>query len=122
MDPHYAAHGTDILSYEYQRGELDKQGLDNVVLHKGLINENSLDSIPFLHYTLLDMDLYASMKIGWELVKNKVVSGGYLCMHDVLPKGYLYGLYELYQEIISTGMYTVVEEVEKYHFAVLEKK
>ena len=53
---------------------------------------------------------------------EKVVSGGYLCMHDVLPKGYLYGLYELYQEIISTGMYTVVEEVEKYHFAVLEKK
>lgn len=121
MDPHYAAHGKDILSYEYQRGELDRQGLDNVILHKGLIGENSLNGIPNLHYALLDMDLYVSMQIGWNLVKDKMVPGGYLCLHDVLPNGYLYGLYGLYQGIIKTGLYKVVEEIEKYHFAVLEK-
>lgn len=119
MDPHYVKYGKAALSYEYQRAELDRQGLDNVILHKGLLNPTSLDGIPYLHYALLDLDLLASMRIGWELVRPKMVQGGYLCMHDVTPRGYLVGLWEFYQEVLGSGEYKLVEEAST--LAVLER-
>lgn len=81
--------GTKNLAFAYIRGELDKQGLDNVILRKGLINDKSLEDVPSLNYVLLDMDLYESTKTGYELVRNKIVKGGYLLLHDVIPEHHL---------------------------------
>jgi len=64
MDFWYQNFPNEELSYEYQRAELDRQGLDNVILKKGLINEFSCKEIPYLNYALLDLDILASMKIG----------------------------------------------------------
>jgi hypothetical protein len=111
----------EMLSYEYQRKALDDQGLSNVILHKGLIGEDSLKDIPYLHYALLDMDLIKSMRIGYEIVKDKIVQGGFLCLHDVIPNGHIEGLYELYQEILNEGKWKTVIEAESSYLIVLKR-
>lgn len=121
MDPQYAAYGIDKLSYEYQRSELDRQGLNNVILRKGLINNNSLKDIPFLNYALLDMDMVNPMFLGFKIVDEKMVSGGYLCLHDVVPAGHIFGLWGMLQEIVHTGKYKLVEEAPLSFLAVLQK-
>ncbi len=81
--------GTKALSYEFQRDTLLAQNLDNVTLIKGLINKDSCKDIPYIHYALLDLDLYESMKVAYKAVRDKFVTGGYLFLHDVLPDGHL---------------------------------
>lgn len=121
MDEHYVHYDTSKLSYEYQRQELDRQGLSNVILHKGLINHQSLADIPLLHYAFLDMDLLISMALGYQLVREKVVPRGFLCLHDVLPRGHIFGLWGLYQEILAEGIWRVVEERTEIHVTILER-
>lgn len=70
------------LSIEYQRFQLDKQGLDNARLVKGIITEFSCTEMDKLHYCFLDMDMLESMVAGYAAVKNKIVEGGYLLIHD----------------------------------------
>jgi len=111
----------EMLSYEYQRKILDDQDLSNVILHKGLIGEDSLKDIPYLHYALLDMDLIKSMRIGYEIVKYKIVQGGFLCLHDVIPNSHIEGLYELYQEILNEGKWQTVIEAESSYLIVLKR-
>jgi len=89
MDAHYKIYGTQTLSYEYQRAELDKQELYNVILIKGLINKNILKNVPILHYSLLDLDIDKSMDIAWEITKNKTIIGSYIFVHDCIPAGIL---------------------------------
>jgi hypothetical protein len=111
-----------MLTEGYQRHILDQQGLDNVILHKGLINENSLKDIPHLHYAFLDMDMVASMEMGYKIVKDKIVTGGYLALHDVIPMGHIDGLYEFCQNILITGDWEIIIECPVSYLAVLEKK
>ncbi|MCK9458551.1 MAG: hypothetical protein M0R80_02845 [Proteobacteria bacterium] len=120
MDGWYQNYGIEALEYDYQRKTLDEQNLSNVILIKGLINSQSLANVPYLHYALLDMDLIASMTVGWEIVRPLMKKGGYLCLHDVVPRGHITGLWELYQEILAQG-YKVVEEAPSSYLAVLEK-
>src|SRR6266478_8622638 len=56
MARHYNKHGEEQLSYEYQRGELDRQGLDNVILRKGLVAPGCTQDIPSFDYALIDLD------------------------------------------------------------------
>lgn len=111
----------EMLSYEYQRKVLDEQGLTNVILHKGLVDSNSLNQIDYLNYALLDMDLLSSMKTGWDLVKDKIVKGGFLALHDVIPNGHIDGLFELYYEILDAGDYSIVMECPASYLVVLER-
>ncbi len=111
----------EMLTYEYQRKALDEEGLNNVILHKGLINDNSLDGIDKLHYAFLDMDLPASMALGYEIVKNKLVKGGYLGIHDANPKNHIEGLWELYEKIMATGEYKEIIHCDTAYLIVLEK-
>ena len=123
MDDEYARYGhRERLSYEYQRAELDRQGLGNVILVKGLINEKSFDNIPELHFAYLDLDLINSMVLGWTLVRPRMVSGGYLCMHDVVPLGNMTGLWGLYQEILAYGEYELVKEIPSSLLVILRRK
>ena len=79
---HRDVHGTDQLAYAYQREELDKQGLTNAVLVKGEVHPQSCQDIPQIHYAFLDMDMPISMHNGYLAVKDKIVAGGYLLLHD----------------------------------------
>ncbi|HUD73960.1 MAG TPA: hypothetical protein VMQ76_02735 [Terracidiphilus sp.] len=121
MDVDYAAQGRERLSEEYIRGELSRQGLDNVFLHKGLIHDSSLYGIDALHYVLLDLDFIAAMVFGWTLVKDRIVPGGFLCLHDVVPRGNMIGLWGLYQEIMASGQWSLEGEYPDNYLAVLRK-
>ncbi len=122
MDAQYDRY-KDPYSYEYIRKNLDAQLLDNVHLVKGLVTgKTDISFIPHLNYVLLDMDFPLSMRNGYTLVKDKIVSGGYLCLHDVVPHGHIAGLYELYREIMESGMWELVSENHQTLLAVLRKK
>lgn len=122
MDCWYESNGTNGLSYEYQRKVLDDDGLDNVILVKGLVTDHSLDMVPYLHYALLDLDIVASMVTGWRCVRRKMLSGGYLCLHDVLPIDHITGLYGLYQEIMASDEFDLVAEHPEKLLVVLRRK
>lgn len=121
MDLQYERYGTEKLSYEYQRSELDKKGLSNVILKKGLINEKSLSDVPYLNYVLLDLDMVNPMFIAFTIADPLIKSGGYLCLHDVTPAGHIFGLWGMFQEILNTGRYKLVEESHSSYLAVLQK-
>lgn len=111
----------EMLTYEYQRSVLDSEGLSNVILHKGLINKDSLNEINYLNYALLDMDLLVSMKTGYEIVKDKIVKGGFLCLHDCNPKNHIEGLWEFYEEILNSGNWKEIMHCDSSYLIVLEK-
>ena len=123
MDNWYEAWGYEQLTLKYIQSELNKQGLNNVKLVKGLIDENSnIDYIPYLNYVLLDLDIPICMKNAYKLVRDKIVKGGYLCLHDVVPVGHINGLNEWYQEILKTDEYEIIMEVPESYLTVLRKK
>ena len=123
MQPQYDGYGMDKLSIEYQQKQLDKQNLKNVILVKGLINDNSFKDagITELHYCLLDLDMINPMTLAWTLVRPVMAKGGYLCLHDVTPREHIIGLWGLYQEILATGEYRLVVDNPKSYIVVLEK-
>ena len=111
MNGWYEKYPCDELSYGYQRAELDRQGLDNVILKKGLINKNSCMGIPYLNYALLDLDILASMKTGYELVKDRITKGGYLFFHDVVPDDHLPLLNKWFlNEVMPSGLWEIIGE------------
>lgn len=123
MDPQYAKYGVEKLEYEYQRNELDRQGLHNVILRKGLINDNSIKDagITEIHYALLDLDMITPMVLAWKLVRPLMQPGGYLCLHDVTPREHIAGLWGLYQEILASGEYELILEESKSYIVVLQR-
>jgi len=100
MDLWYKNFPQEMLSYEYQRAQLDKQGLDNVILKKGLINQHSCDDIPDLNYCLLDLDMYTSMVVAYEAIKNKMLPGSYLFFHDVVPATHLPMIHDWFFDVV----------------------
>lgn len=127
MDDQYAAHGMDTLSYEYIRDGLDLRGLYNVILVKGLIDSNCCQGIPKIHYCLLDLDILASMKTGYDAVKRRIVIGGYLLLHDVVGHERLPGhqwlpeLHQWYLELKKDPQWEVVFEGKQEFLAVLRR-
>jgi hypothetical protein len=119
-DPNY---GADAIKYDYIRKELDAEGLDNVVLVKGLVTDTTdVSFIPKLHYALIDMDFPLAQWNGYNLVKNLMVPGGILFMHDMIPKGHIYGCYEYLVDILVEGLFEVVLEEPKSFLIGLRKK
>ena len=91
---------------------------------KGLIDENT--DISFLpskiHYALIDLDFPISQLVGWNLLKNRIIQGGFICLHDMIPKGHIHGCYEYYEKMLSENLYDVVAELENSHICILQKK
>jgi hypothetical protein len=115
--------GPDKIKYDYIRSELDRHNLSNVHLVKGLVtNKTDVSFIPHLHYALIDMDYPQAQRDGYELLKNKFVPGGYLCLHDMIPHGHIQGCYEIYQDILNEGLFELVTEVPNSFLVVLKKK
>jgi len=120
MDIHYAKYGTEGLSYDYQRAELNRQELYNVRLVKGLVVDGCCWMIKNIHYCLLDLDFLVSMKLGYENVSSKIVLGGYLCLHDVVGHKILPDLHRWYEnEVKKDKRWEVVFEGEKEDLAIL---
>lgn len=116
-------YGMEALKLEYQQAELDKHGLSNVKLVKGLVTADmDVSFIDKLHYCLLDLDFPLSMLEAYYLVKDKVVSGGYLLLHDVIPAGHIPGCNEVYQRILEDGIWEVVEERPECLLVILRRK
>lgn len=125
MDQWYNSpdYGTEAIKYDYIRYQLDKQGLDNVILVKGLITDKTdVSFLPELQYCFLDLDFPLSMWQAYNLVKDKIVKGGYLCLHDVIPKGHIHGCYEYYQKMLAEGLFEIYKEVPECLLAILKKK
>ena len=96
--------GRKALTYEFQRNQLDSEGLTNVKLVKGIVSPDSCRTIPKIHYCLLDMDILESMKTGYEAVKDKMVEGGYLFIHDAIPADHIPALHNWwYNEVMSNS-------------------
>jgi hypothetical protein len=123
MDGWYSTYDHAELTLEYQESELNRQNINNVKLVKGLITENTnIDFIPYVNYCLIDLDFSLAMKNAYKLVEPKLVSGAYLCLHDVIPHGHIKGLNEFYEQIKNSGKYTLMGEFFNSYLAVLKKK
>lgn len=113
--------GTEHMAIEYQRGIL--RDLPNVTLVKGEVHKDSCRDIPKLHYVLMDMDILISMRNGYEAVKDKIVKGGYLALHDILPPphldGKLYGWW--YNEVLPSGEWDIYEEYPRCHLGIFKR-
>ena len=92
--------GKDKLSYEYQRKELDKQGLDNVILVKGEVNEDSCKDIPYIHYALLDLDIKESMESAYRAVRDKILPGHVMFLHDVIPATHIPRVFHWFHDVV----------------------
>ena len=106
-------YGKEKISIEYQAKALKDAGIDNVTLVKGLVNEHSCDDIPYLNYAFLDMDMYESMKEGYKAVKDKILPGYVLFLHDCTPPLHIPRLFHwLYDEVLEEDrdMWKVVGE------------
>lgn len=124
MDGWYRSpeYGTEKLSYEYQRHVLDKQGLDNAVLVKGEVHANSCKDIGNIALAFLDMDMEQSMRVGFEAVEKKIMSTGYLMLHDAIPKGHMKGLYEWTFDELTKHPDFVLDQVVRKSFTVVFMK
>jgi hypothetical protein len=96
MEHWYTTLGTEKLAYPYIRGSLDSEGLRNVTLIEGEVEDKSCDFIDEIHLAWLDMDMINSMRTGFNAVADKIVKGGLLVTHDVKPQGHIKDLYELF--------------------------
>jgi hypothetical protein len=106
MDGWYVDYGTDKITYEYIDEGLKSEGLTNYKLIKGEVHEKSLDGVEKLHYVLLDLDMIKPMKIAYEAIKDKMVKGGYICLHDVIPADHLPMIHSWwYGEVMPLGLY-----------------
>lgn len=125
MDSWYQSdeYGTEAIKYDYIRKNLDDLGLTNAILVKGLVNDKTdVSFIKKLHYCFIDLDFPLSNWQAFELVKDKIVKGGYLMLHDCVPKGHIHGCYEVYQRIMETGMFDLVDEYHPEYLVILKRK
>lgn len=122
MDKWKEIYDNKLFSIEHIQLELDKQNLNNVILQKGIIDDNFTAPIKYLNYCLIDLDIPISMENAYKSVKDKIIKGGYLCLHDVVPKNHINGLFEWYKNILENDGYELVNEYPKSYLAILKKK
>lgn len=116
-------YGTGRIKYNYIREQLDSQGLDNVKLIKGLVSDKTdISFINKLNYCFIDLDFPLSNKQAFELVKDKIVSGGYLMLHDCVPEQHIPGCYKVYQDILKTGLFELIGEYHPEYLVILKRK
>ena len=123
MDDSYAKWGTDELSYDWQIAQLAKQGLTNAHLVKGLVDSGSCSNLDHINLAWMDMDMNRSMLSGWYAVSGRIVPGGFLVMHDVVPKGHMPNNYEMFYEgLFEAEKWEDLEQVPPSYFCAWRKK
>lgn len=119
MDKHYEIRGIDCFSFGAIQNELDRLGLSNVILKRGVINEKSLDDVPPLHYVLLDLDIDASMQMAWNIIQDKLVSNGIIFLHDCCNDGSVN--YQWYMALSPKNEFNEIERIPGLDLVVLQK-
>lgn len=116
-------YGLEKLKYNYIQSKLKEDNIYNVLLVKGIVNSNTnIDFIPKLHYALIDFDFPIAQWDAYNLIKYKIVKNGYLCLHDMIPEGHIYGNYKIYQKILSENLFNIICEIPESFLCVLQKK
>lgn len=123
MDEVYQKWGRDEISFDWQLGELSRLGLKNAHLVKGLVTPDSCKELDHINLAWLDMDLNASMKSGYLATFGKIVPGGFLTAHDVLPPGHIPGNYEMfYEDFFDPKQWEEVCHEPKSYFMAWRKR
>lgn len=124
MDGWYQSpeYGTEAIKMNFIQSELNRQGLDNVKLVQGIVTDKT--KVPFkkLHYCFIDLDFPLSQWQTYNLVKNKIVKGGYLLMHDMVPEGHIHGNYEYHLQILNEGIFELIQEIPESFLTIFKKK
>jgi len=116
-------YGTEAIKYDYIRKNLDDQGVINAILVKGLVTDKTdVSFLNAIHYAFIDLDFPLSNRQAFELIKDKIVKGGYLMLHDCVPKGHISGCYEVYQDILKTGMFELMGEFNPEYLVIMIRK
>lgn len=91
MDGWYNEHGKEnLLSKEHIQKELTDGGIFNFILVKEEVTSKSVLDVPFrFHYALLDFDIAVCMNDAYNMVRDRMIPGGYLCVHDIIPEDHL---------------------------------
>lgn len=114
--------GTYKYSDKYIQGYLDANDMDRVHLIKGLVREDSCKDLDHINLAFLDMDLHRSMDLAFKAVKDKMVSGGYLLMHDVVDKDHIPPTHEWYKNTVLTDPnFKFISDNEGSFIAVVQK-
>lgn len=124
MEPWYSDQwfGTAGLDVDYQRKILKEEGLDNVTLVKGRVNEHSFDEIDKINFALIDLDLIKSTRSAYAGCKDKFVKGAYLFMHDAFPPEHLPMINEfVYSELLKSGDWKLERESVQGLLTILKR-
>lgn len=111
MEPWYHQDnlGRAGLDYDFQRKILDEEGLDNAILIKGRIDENSFDNIDKIHFAMMDLDLIKPTIVAYHAIKDKFVKGSFLFFHDAIPADHLPYIHDfVYNDVIPDKRWKVV--------------
>lgn len=111
MDGWYKQEGIDKITLEYITNSLLEQNISNFKLLPIEIKEGCQIDLPQrLHYVLLDLDIIAPMKASYNIIKERMIPGGYICVHDVIPNNHLPLINSWwYNEVMPLGLYKEVE-------------
>jgi len=103
-------YGVKTLDYDYQRKILDDEGLDNAILVKGRVNEHSFDDLEKIHFAIIDLDMINPTKVAYNVIKDKMVIGGYLMFHDALPENHLSLINRfVYEEVLKDKRWKIIK-------------
>ncbi len=82
MDRVYKIHGPPTTK-ECMNKYFNDNNINNVHLHKGLINDKSLNNIKEIDFALLDLDIVEPMRQVLKMVHPHISVGGFIALHDV---------------------------------------
>lgn len=82
--------GISVANFEtlYHMLYLSEYPISHYIINKGWIQYTlpaTLENIDKLSFLRIDVDLYIPTKISLELLYDKVVPGGYVLVHDMIP-------------------------------------
>lgn len=114
--------GMERLDKDYQEGVFNDLDLTNAHLIKGLVNENSFDFLDKIHLAFIDLDMIVPTRMAYAGVKDKIVSGGYLLMHDTVPENHLPELNKfMFSDIMNSGLWTDLKTYVPSYLSAVRK-
>lgn len=122
MQGWYDQLGQHSLSKEYIEEKLRLQGYNNFTLVKGVVDKTTVLNLGSIHYALLDFDIPECMEDAYNLVKDKIVQGGYLCIHDAYPSSHMPNVHHWWMNtkfdqrvhnLVHVGKYLLVYKVKR---------
>ena len=111
MDGYYNKMGKNTLSKEHIQNTLISKDIFNFILIQEEVTSKTTLDLPFkFHYVLLDFDIAICMNDAYNLIKNKIKTGGYICVHDIIPENHIPSLNKWwFNEILPSTNLTFID-------------